>query len=374
MDLIEREYPTSDDKPPWYGMVFKQSVYSDAMLESLKRRYPQGANLRERKHMAAIEFLQQELEDMQASEAALIPKTNPTNLMSDVASHDRQHQKIGSLPYSPTAQLSTPNITNGYHGRRSPTNKVPLVQSPTVSSNMSGQEIVFSIANRPVVQRQRRKKMTASEKISYKQMRKIGACDSCKRQKAKCRHVGGERDKYRNSRGASSTPQRDTRPVSDSAALTVNATNEHRRQTQAPQNSRELSYELKSSLQTVSVATPVTVSGSPSPHWVQDTQESAQSELSGYVPASITSKHYSVYSDATIESTIDPQLLDMNYRDPVVFTEANGAFPMSLTPRTTPSRSFYSKNTSSEFCSPVQGYHQDMTNPSQPNPRFYISP
>ncbi|KAJ6198244.1 hypothetical protein J3E72DRAFT_430790 [Bipolaris maydis] len=187
-------------------------------------------------------------------------------------------------------------------------------------------------------------------------------------------HVGGERDKYRNSRGASSTPQRDTRPVSDSAALTVNATNEHRRQTQAPQNSRELSYELKSSLQTVSVATPVTVSGSPSPHWVQDTQESAQSELSGYVPASITSKHYSVYSDATIESTIDPQLLDMNYRDPVVFTEANGAFPMSLTPRTTPSRSFYSKNTSSEFCSPVQGYHQDMTNPSQPNPRFYISP
>ena len=281
MDLIDREYPTSDDKPPWYGMVFKQSVYSDAMLESLKRRYPQGANLRERKHMAAIEFLQQELENMQASEAALIRKTHTTNSMPDVASHDSGHQKAGSPPYSPTAQLSHPNITDRYHGRRSPTNNVFLEQPPTILSNTSGQEIVFSIANRPVVQRQRRKKMTASEKISYKQMRKIGACDSCKRQKAKCRHIGGERGRYRNSRGSSSSPQRDTRPISDSTTLSVNATNEHKPHTQAPQHSRELSYELKPSLQTMSIATPITVSGSPSPHWVQDMQEIAQSELSG---------------------------------------------------------------------------------------------
>lgn len=185
MDLIDREYPTSDDKPPWFGMKFKQSVYSDAMLESLKRRYPQGANLRERKHMAAIEFLQQELKNMQASEAALIPKTNPTTLMPDIASHDHQHQRTSSPPYSPTSQLSPPNTMGEYHGRRSPTNTVFLEQPPTVSSNISGQEFVFSIANRPVVQRQRRKKMTAAEKVSYKQMRKIGACDSCKRQKAK---------------------------------------------------------------------------------------------------------------------------------------------------------------------------------------------
>ena len=124
----------------------------------------------------------------------------------------------------------------------------------------------------------------------------------------------------------------------------------------------------------MSIATPITVSGSPSPHWVQDMQEIAQSELSGYVPASTTSKPYSIYSDATFESTIDPQLLDMNYRDPAVFTEANGAFPMSLTPGTTPSGSFYSKKTSSDFCSPVQGNDQDIATPSQPNPSFYINP
>ncbi|EUC29970.1 hypothetical protein COCCADRAFT_7920 [Bipolaris zeicola 26-R-13] len=362
MDLIDREYPTSDDKPPWYGMIFKQSVYSDAMLESLKRRYPEGANLRERKHMAAIDFLQQELKNMQASEAALISKTRPTNLMPEVASHDCQHQRTGSPPYSPTAQLSPPNITDGYHGRRSPTNKVFLEQPPTVPSNASGREIVFSIANRPLVQRQRRKKMTASEKISYKQMRKIGACDSCKRQKAKCRHVGGERDRYRDSRGASSTPQRNTRPISDSATLTANATNEHKPQAQAPQHLRELSYELKPSLQTVSIATPVTVSGSPSPHWAQDMQEGAQSELSGYVPAPATLNSYSAYSNVTFESTIDPQLLKMDYHGPAVFTEASGFFPMSLTPGTTTSGSFYSKNTP-EFWSPVQGYRPDENPP-----------
>ncbi|EUC49083.1 hypothetical protein COCMIDRAFT_23258 [Bipolaris oryzae ATCC 44560] len=362
MDLIDREYPTSDDKPPWFGMKFKQSVYSDDMLESLKRRYPQGANLRERKHMAAIEFLQQELKNMQASEAALIPKTNPTTLVPDIASHNHQHQRTGSPPYSPTSQLSSPNIMDGYHGTRSPTNKVFLEQPPNVSSNVSGQEIVFSIGNRPLVQRQRRKKMTPAEKISYKQMRKIGACDSCKRQKAKCRHVGGERDRYRNSRGASSSPKRETRPISDSGTLTVDATNEHKSQTQAPQHSQDLSYDLKSSLETVSIATPVTVSGSPSPHWAQDMQGSAQSELSGYVPPSTTSKLYSSYPNATFESTIDPQLLDMNYRDPNIFNEANGVFLMSLTTGNTPSGSFYSRNTQ-EFWSPVQGCRTDGNPP-----------
>jgi hypothetical protein len=185
MDLIDREHPTSDDKPPWAGMVFKQRVYSDDMLESLKRRYPQGANLRERKHMAAIEFLQQELRDMQASEAALIPTTHPTISIPDVALHDRKCQRNISPPCSPTAIYPLPDVKDKcYHGRN-PTNTPFLNEPLNIPNSVLGREIVFSIADEPIVQRQKRKKMTATEKISYKRMRRIGACDSCKRQKAK---------------------------------------------------------------------------------------------------------------------------------------------------------------------------------------------
>lgn len=185
MDLIDREHPTSDDKPPWSGMVFRQRVYSDDMLESLKRRYPQGANLRERKHMAAIEFLQQELQEMQEREAALTAKVHSPASTPDAEFFDGENQRSISSPYSPTAQRLLPAVTNERYQGRNASGTTLLKQPPSMSSTMSGQEIVFSVVEGPIVQRRKRKKMTATEKIAYKQMRRVGACDSCKRQKAK---------------------------------------------------------------------------------------------------------------------------------------------------------------------------------------------
>ena len=185
MDLIDREHPTSDDKPPWAGMVFRQRVYSDAMLESLKRRYPQGANLRERKHMAAIEFLQQELREMQEREAALTAEGHSAALTPDAEFFDGKNQSSVSPPCSPAIQCPLPAVTSECYQKRNVLSTRSSNQPPSMSSAIPGQEIVFSVVDGPIVQRRKRKKMTATEKVAYKQMRKVGACDSCKRQKAK---------------------------------------------------------------------------------------------------------------------------------------------------------------------------------------------
>ncbi|KAL6160279.1 hypothetical protein ACJQWK_09193 [Exserohilum turcicum] len=278
MDLIGREHPTSDDKPPWAGMVFKQKVYSDAMLELLKRRYPQGANLRERKHMAAIEFLQQELREMQAEEAALGSQTYPNVLVTDVVLHGRKHQGSISPPPSPTTSYQPPAVTDdNYHGMKV-VNAMSLKRPSAASNTSPGQEIVFSVADGPIAQRQKRKKMSTTEKIAYKQMRKIGACDSCKRQKAKCTHASGVTNGLGDSQAAGSMPKRDGALHVDTAPK-PDTTNEQNAQMQALEHSREPLQQRNAPFQIPSIITPATTPESP--QWCQDTRESAQLELSG---------------------------------------------------------------------------------------------
>lgn len=177
MDLIIREHPTSDDTPPWKGMAFRQPVYSDAMLECLKTRYPQGANLRERKHLAAIEFLEQELREMRAKEAALISSSYREGFVQDVTLTDSQHRENGSSPYASFSSFPLPAFTDEYR----------------LDSNF-GQEIVFSLADRPVTEGKKRKKMTQEEKDDYRKTRKLGACDNCKRHKAKVGSLDAARE------------------------------------------------------------------------------------------------------------------------------------------------------------------------------------
>jgi len=177
MDLIFREHPTSDDAPPWKGMAFRQPVYSDAMLECLKTRYPKGDNLRERKHMAAIEFLQQELEEMRAKEAALISLFCRKGSAQDVTLTDCQHPKSASSPYALSGSFPLPTLTDEYR----------------LDSNF-GQEIVFSIANGPLMEGKKRKKMNQEEKEDYRKTRKLGACDNCKRHKAKVGSLDATRE------------------------------------------------------------------------------------------------------------------------------------------------------------------------------------
>ncbi|KAL1608156.1 hypothetical protein SLS60_003095 [Paraconiothyrium brasiliense] len=66
MDFILRQQLTSDELPPWAGIVFKYPVDSDTLSEKLREAYPDCKTLRERKHRAAIDFLSAELSRMQA--------------------------------------------------------------------------------------------------------------------------------------------------------------------------------------------------------------------------------------------------------------------------------------------------------------------
>ncbi|KAK3202138.1 hypothetical protein GRF29_161g263335 [Pseudopithomyces chartarum] len=65
MDFILRQQATSDELPPWAGIIFKDPVDSDTLSEKLRAAYPSCRTLRERKHQAAIDFLQEELHRMQ---------------------------------------------------------------------------------------------------------------------------------------------------------------------------------------------------------------------------------------------------------------------------------------------------------------------
>ncbi|USP78583.1 hypothetical protein yc1106_05857 [Curvularia clavata] len=332
MDLIDREHPTSDDKPPWSGMVFRQRVYSDAMLESLKRRYPQGANLRERKHMAAIEFLQQELREMQEKEAALATEVHSPASTPDAEFFDGKNLSSISPPCSPTTQRPLPAITNEcYQGRIAP-NATLLKQPPSMSSTMSGQEFVFSVVEGPIVQRRKRKKMTATEKIAYKQMRRVGACDSCKRQKAKCTHVGGATDKFRKSQAPTSISRRESRSVSGARTFHSDDTGERKYQITAAEPSQELLKDHGTSFQNSSTETPVTVTESS--QCDQDMQMGAQSDSFGYVPVSASSASYSVSTNPVSGSqrnSVDTQFQDMDYSHQFNFTEADATSPSFLT-------------------------------------------
>lgn len=135
--------------------------------------------------MAAIEFLQQELEEMKKREEAQVPEVHSAASTPEAKFFDSKDQRGISPLCSPTAPCPLPTVTNEcYHGRHLSSTALSK-QPPFLSSTISGQEIVFSVVDGPVVQRRKRKKMTATEKIAYKQMRRVGACDSCKRQKAK---------------------------------------------------------------------------------------------------------------------------------------------------------------------------------------------
>ncbi|KAH7087450.1 hypothetical protein FB567DRAFT_346049 [Paraphoma chrysanthemicola] len=202
---ITRVEWTSDQKPPWSGLKFTLPVGSDALSDALRSRYRDGENLRERKHMAAIEFLTAELQLMRSAQASRAPSDvddstaseTPTQRSVMARSHSQQHSDL--LPSNPVG-----------HNRTS----LPLAHTtqPDTSaigaSNpapVSGQQIVFSVTDgRP--QRPRTKRpMTKREKVAYKKTRERGACPSCRKQKAKVWSIHSYRTKLQLTLGAQCT-------------------------------------------------------------------------------------------------------------------------------------------------------------------------
>lgn len=185
MRSIKRIHPTSDETPPWAGMAFTQPVDSDALHELLKNQYPQCTSLRQRKHMAAIDFLKRELESMQNETAGTMTEMSPGDQARVVfhASHqsleelsERKHQRSISPSLSQSSSCRSPALLD-HHPQ----------QSPAITKIGAGQQHVFSIVDGLAMQPKKKRKMTPAERSAYKTTRKVGACDKCKRQKGKVR-------------------------------------------------------------------------------------------------------------------------------------------------------------------------------------------
>ncbi|RYO58170.1 hypothetical protein AA0116_g7443 [Alternaria tenuissima] len=257
MRSIKRIHPTSDETPPWAGMAFTQPLDSDALHELLKSQYPQCTSMRQRKHLAAIDFLNRELESMQ-NEAMLLQASHPGPEELDVC----KHQRSLSPSLSHSNSYRSPALVE-HHPQ----------QSPTITKIATGQQHVFSIVDGGLaVQPKKKRKMTPAERSAYKTTRKIGACDKCKRQKGKCTHVI-----------ATLMPVGKTLRDDD---ITLQRPEATLPATMATHNDQDLARARKDAKDlSQSVTAPS------SPHWAQETQgiqQGNQSEISGYVPSHVT--------------------------------------------------------------------------------------
>jgi hypothetical protein len=193
MPFIERVELTSDETPPWSGMAFVLPVDSDRLSEDLKREYPHCSTLRERKHMAAIDFLRAELRLMQSKsstpkirEDEFLATPEATSLCSD-AFDDRSRRDSTSPPQSP-ANMAENDSASMRDIQRNESTFIPNVATtfiPPVSN--SAQQFVFSVVDGHSLKPKTKRRMTREEKAAYRTTRKHGACSTCRRQKGKVR-------------------------------------------------------------------------------------------------------------------------------------------------------------------------------------------
>lgn len=186
MSFIERTQPTRDDTPPWAGISFIQPVDSDDLHESLKSAYSNCLTLRERKHQAAIDFLNAELSEMQSR------TTNTSNNLAPGSASPEEAQRLLKPMGSRNLSSQSP-ITSGDGFSTVKVNRPPQQsqQSPEMFSMVDyaigpAQYGVFSATNGPMSQvRRKRKLMTLEEKSHYRAVRGRGACSRCRALKCK---------------------------------------------------------------------------------------------------------------------------------------------------------------------------------------------
>ena len=178
--LLRRNEVASEGTPPWFGLAFVHPVDSDELADDLKRAYPTGSTLRERKHMAVIEFFQEELFQMQQARRAM-PMAGGVAMYTSLAApvlHRQVDDRISRPSHSPASSTCSAALAE-MQGQ--PTTIAAVAPAEAVS----GQQFVFSAADGKMLQSKRKRKMTVDEKTSYKETRRRGACPKCKRQKGK---------------------------------------------------------------------------------------------------------------------------------------------------------------------------------------------
>jgi hypothetical protein len=205
--------------PPWAGIEFVFAIGSDELADQLRDAYPEGKNLRERKHLAAIDFLKTELEKMgTASESShgSFPLLDTSNSYRDM--HSKTNDLHGSQPFvsrphsvasqaSPSVSSSLDSPRNMERARRTieqhhtpdifkdpgkSTDSGTTSEKRTASSTIpvvTAQTFVFSAMDGKLVQPRSKKTMSTPEREEYKKTRQRGACVKCRRTKAKVLEV-----------------------------------------------------------------------------------------------------------------------------------------------------------------------------------------
>jgi hypothetical protein len=198
--FITRTQPTTDETPPWRGISFLLPVGSDRLADQLKHAFSDCKTLRQRKHKAAILFLERELEEMKISDeeqyqhpdAPDAPDNHQLGSPQSESIEILDRRSVGSTQQNTSTSSCTSPITPD--SARSPKladrsrSQYPrpgLLQSPTANTITTAQTFVFSAVDGRPLQPKTKRKMTSDERVVYKQTRKRGACDKCKRQKGK---------------------------------------------------------------------------------------------------------------------------------------------------------------------------------------------
>ena len=168
---------------------------SDTLSEKLKAAYPEYQTHRERKHQAAIDFLNEELHRMQTRAVTKAVCTTETMTTTIRPRHDSYTPLMEVLPecddVSTVSSRTTPFITDASTPPKLSEKGIdePLEEDMRVtrltSNPANKQHFIWSAHDGRPMQPKTKRKMTLEERSAYKETRKRGACEKCRRQKGK---------------------------------------------------------------------------------------------------------------------------------------------------------------------------------------------
>jgi hypothetical protein len=189
--FIKRTQPTTDESPPWQGISFLLPVGSDQLADQLKNAFSDCKTLRQRKHKAAILFLETELDEMKVRDEKQShhPEAQDNHILSSPLSDSIElfdQPSTGSTQQNTlSSSCTSPTTTQSAHSPKLTDRSRPQFLGPEHLQSSKAQTFVFSAVDGRPLQPKTKRKMTVDERVVYKQTRKRGACDKCKRQKGK---------------------------------------------------------------------------------------------------------------------------------------------------------------------------------------------
>jgi hypothetical protein len=146
-------------------------------------------------HLAAIEFLTQELEEMQPgfrrnpgshdqldNISISSPQSEMNGFRTTCVDGSRPHSTAPRTPQSATSSLASQSLAER---SRYSVDHAQAGGAPPLANVTTSQTYVFSAVDGTPMQPRTKKKMSTQERKDYKETRKRGACEKCRKTKAK---------------------------------------------------------------------------------------------------------------------------------------------------------------------------------------------